>query len=320
MFPEFEIVRDDNKCIRCGVCVRQCANNVHSYDEENDSISSDSAKCVACQRCVTLCPTGALAVKKAERTLKGNANFTPEVINTIYKQAESGGVVLTGMGNPLPLFSYFDHMLLDAAQVTNPSIDHLREPMELRTFLGKKPDTLGVEIPPQLQLDVPIMFSGMSYGSISLNAHKALAQAAQTLGTYYCTGEGGLHRDLYQYGKNTIVQVASGRFGVHKAYLEAGAAIEIKIGQGAKPGVGGHLPGEKVSAEISETRMIPPGTDAISPSPHHDIYSIEDLSQLIYALKEATNYSKPIIVKIAAVHNISPIASGLSGQGPILLR
>ena len=172
-----------------------------------------------------------------------------------------------------------------------------------------------MEIPPQLQLDVPIMFSGMSYGSISLNAHKALAQAAQTLGTYYCTGEGGLHRDLYQYGKNTIVQVASGRFGVHKAYLEAGAAIEIKIGQGAKPGVGGHLPGEKVSAEISETRMIPPGTDAISPSPHHDIYSIEDLSQLIYALKEATNYSKPIIVKIAAVHNISPIASGIVRAG-----
>ena len=120
MFPEFEIVRDDNKCIRCGVCVRRCANDVHSYDEENDSISSDSAKCVACQRCVTLCPTGALAVKKAERTLKGNANFTPEVINTIYKQAESGGVVLTGMGNPLPLFSYFDHMLLDAARVTEP--------------------------------------------------------------------------------------------------------------------------------------------------------------------------------------------------------
>lgn len=79
------------------------------------------------------------------------------------------------------------------------------------------------------------------------------------------TGEGGLHEDFYQYGKNTIVQVASGRFGVHKDYLEAGAAIEIKIGQGAKPGIGGHLPGTKIVGDVSKTRMIPEGSDAISP-------------------------------------------------------
>jgi len=87
--------------------------------------------------------------------------------------------------------------------------------------------------------------------------------------------------------------------------------VEIKIGQGAKPGIGGHLSGEKVSIQISETRMIPLGTDAISPAPQHDVYSIEDLSTLIYALKEATNYEKPIIVKIAAVHNSAAIASGI---------
>src|SRR3989304_3238550 len=91
--------------------------------------------------------------------------------------------------------------------------------------------------------------------------------------------------------------------------------VEIKIGQGAKPGIGGHLPGEKVSAEVAETRMIPTGTDALSPAPHHDIYSIEDLSQLIYALKEATNYTKPISVKIAAVHNAAAIASGIVRAG-----
>jgi glutamate synthase domain-containing protein 2 len=93
------------------------------------------------------------------------------------------------------------------------------------------------------------------------------------------------------------------------------AAIEIKIGQGAKPGIGGHLPGEKVLEGISETRMIPLGTDAISPAPHHDIYSIEDLKQLIFALKEATRYEKPISVKIAAVHNVAAIASGIARAG-----
>ena len=159
------------------------------------------------------------------------------------------------------------------------------------------------------------MFSAMSYGSISYNAHESLARAATELGICYNTGEGGLHEDFYKYGPHTIVQVASGRFGVHKDYLEAGAAIEIKMGQGAKPGIGGHLPGAKIVGDISKTRMIPEGSDAISPAPHHDIYSIEDLRQLVFSLKEATNYQKPVIVKIAAVHNVAAIASGIARSG-----
>ena len=144
---------------------------------------------------------------------------------------------------------------------------------------------------------------------------RGFARAAEQLGIYYNTGEGGLHEDFYVYGENTIVQVASGRFGVHKDYLEAGAAVEIKMGQGAKPGIGGHLPGAKIVGDVSKTRMIPEGSDAISPAPHHDIYSIEDLRQLVYSLKEATEYKKPIIVKVAAVHNIAAIASGIARSG-----
>jgi glutamate synthase domain-containing protein 2 len=155
----------------------------------------------------------------------------------------------------------------------------------------------------------------MSYGSISYNASLALARAAGLAGTYANTGEGGLHPDFRKYAGNMIVQVASGRFGVDAEYLNAGAAVEIKIGQGAKPGIGGHLPGEKVDAAISRTRMIPQGTDAISPAPHHDIYSIEDLRQLVFAIKEATGYRKPVSVKIAAVHNVSAIASGAVRAG-----
>ena len=135
------------------------------------------------------------------------------------------------------------------------------------------------------------------------------------MGIYYNTGEGGLHEDFYCYGENTIVQVASGRFGVHGDYLNAGAAIEIKMGQGAKPGIGGHLPGAKIVGDVSRTRMVPEGSDAISPAPHHDIYSIEDLRQLVYSLKEATHHQKPIIVKVAAVHNIAAIASGIARSG-----
>jgi glutamate synthase domain-containing protein 2 len=308
------------------VCVRQCAFEGHTYDPVSDEVSSHEEVCVGCHRCVTLCPTNALTVRQNPLDFRSNGNWTGWAIRNIFKQAETGGVLLTGMGNDRPYPVYWDHLLLNASQVTNPSIDPLREPMELRTYLGRKPDKLEVSfsgknfqlkepLPPQLQLETPILFSAMSYGAISYNACESLARAADALGIYYNTGEGGLHPNLYKYGKNTIVQVASGRFGVHKDYLDTAAAIEIKIGQGAKPGIGGHLPGEKVVEDISKTRMIPKGTDALSPAPQHDIYSIEDLRMLIYALKEATRYTKPISVKIAAVHNAAAIASGIVRAG-----
>ena len=322
--PEYEVIRNPQRCIACRESERECANEVHSYDSETNAMISDESKCVNCHRCVSLCPTHALKIVKSDDTFRVNANWSNETIGEIYRQAETGGMLLSSMGNPKPFPVYWDKMLINASQVTNPSIDPLREPMETRTFLGKKPDVLergpdgklaADNLPPQLRLEVPILFSAMSYGSISYNAHESLARAAQELGTYYNTGEGGLHEDFYQYGPNTIVQVASGRFGVHKDYLEAGAAIEIKIGQGAKPGIGGHLPGAKIVGDVSRTRMIPEGSDAISPAPHHDIYSIEDLRQLVFSLKEATEYKKPVIVKIAAVHNVAAIASGIARSG-----
>ena len=323
IYPEFEVIRDENRCIKCRVCERQCANEVHSFDPERGILLSDESKCVSCHRCVSLCPVRALKIVKNDCSFRENANWSNETIKEIYKQAASGGVLLSSMGNPKPLPVYWDKILINASQVTNPSIDPLREPMETKVFLGKKPSKpkrdengkLITETSPQLELSMPVMFSAMSYGSISYNAHESLARAAKELGIYYNTGEGGLHEDFYVYGENTIVQVASGRFGVHKDYLEAGAAVEIKMGQGAKPGIGGHLPGTKIVGDVSRTRMIPEGSDAISPAPHHDIYSIEDLRQLVYSLKEATEYKKPIIVKVAAVHNIAAIASGIARSG-----
>lgn len=321
--PNYEVIRNNDRCIRCRVCERQCANEVHRYDPDSDRMIADESKCVNCHRCVSLCPTRALKIVKTDHDFRENANWNKTLIYDIYRQAESGGVLLSSMGNPKPFPVYWDKILINSSQVTNPSIDPLREPMETKVILGKKPETVrfnqdgsvNTETDPQITLAAPIMFSAMSYGSISKNAHESLARAATELGILYNTGEGGLHKDFYQYGPNTIVQVASGRFGVHSAYLNAGAAVEIKMGQGAKPGIGGHLPGEKIREDVSQTRMIPMGTDAISPAPHHDIYSIEDLRQLVFSLKEATNYQKPIIVKIAAVHNVAAIASGIARSG-----
>jgi glutamate synthase domain-containing protein 2 len=323
--PEFRVKIDYDKCHKCGRCVQQCGWGVYDFNERP---IPDDAKCRACHRCVTYCPARCITIEKNLLAFRDNDNWSAAARKGVWKQAETGGVLLTSMGNPQPYQNIFDHLLLDACQVTNPSIDPLREPMELRTYLGRKPDAVAVEpdgaggvrlredaeLSRNVKIDTPIIFSPMSYGSVSLNVHRSLAMAAQRLGTLMNTGEGGLHADLYPYQDNVIVQVASGRFGVNAEYLNRGAAIEIKIGQGAKPGIGGHLPGEKIDREVSSTRMIPQGTDAISPAPHHDIYSIEDLRQLIYALKEASGY-KPVGVKIAAVHNVAAIASGIVRAG-----
>ena len=256
--PEFIVNKNEDNCINCKVCVRQCSEEAHKYFEEFDLIRIYDDKCVGCHRCDLMCPTNALTITKNNSLYKENSHWDSYTIKSIKKQAETGGMILAGGGNDKPYTSYWDRILLDASQVTNPPIDPIREPMELRTYLGKKSDELIIkeengevcietELSPQLKLETPIMFSAMSYGSISLNTCESLASAAFKLGTFYNTGEGGLHKKLYKYGKNTIGQVASGRFGVDTDYLNACAAIEIKIGQGAKPGIGGHLPGEKVS-------------------------------------------------------------------------
>ena len=316
-------IRKDESCVSCLRCARECSFGAITA-EDGKTLSFHHERCVDCQRCVSFCPAGALYITEDENRFRSNSVFRQDDIREIDLQARTGGVLLSSMGAPsesVPI--YFDKLLLNASQVTNPSIDPLREPMETAVFIGQRKE--GIDrgsdgrivdnLPPHLELRTPIMFSAMSYGAISLNVHKALAKAAEALGTYWNTGEGGLHESLYPYKRSTIVQVASGRFGVHETYLNTAAAIEIKIGQGAKPGIGGHLTGRKIIGDVSKTRMVPEGLDAISPAPHHDIYSIEDLAQLVMSLKEATGYRKPVIVKVAAVHNIAPIASGIARSG-----
>ncbi|HQE60876.1 MAG TPA: glutamate synthase-related protein [Candidatus Latescibacteria bacterium] len=316
-YPEYHVERDDDKCIRCLVCVRQCPYDCTFYDPHRHGVYNVHENCVNCRRCEFMCPTSAIRITKWGAGFRDNDNWKQKTIRTVYKQADSGAVSLTGLGNDREYVSYFDRMVIDASQVTNPSIDPLREPMELRAYIGKKPErhTNPPEVYPNLKAELPVLFAPMSFGAIAFNFQRGLAMAAKEVGTYFNTGEGGLHPDLRQYGDHAIVQIASGRFGVSLDYLNNAAACEIKIGQGAKPGIGGHLPGEKVTWDVSRTRMIPEGSDALSPAPQHDIYSIEDLRLLIYGLKEATEYTRPVSVKIAAVHNVAAIASGIVRAG-----
>ena len=175
LYPEYEIIRNEDRCITCRVCERQCANDVHRLISGTNRMTSDESKCVNCQRCVSLCPTRALKIVKPNNTYKENANWRAQTIREIYRQADSGGVLLSSMGNPENFPVYFDRMLLNASQVTNPSIDPLREPMETKVFLGAKPQSIERDhngllinnLSPFLTLSMPVMFSAMSYGSIS---------------------------------------------------------------------------------------------------------------------------------------------------------
>ncbi|MCR5272921.1 MAG: glutamate synthase large subunit [Lachnospiraceae bacterium] len=161
----------------------------------------------------------------------------------------------------------------------------------------------------------------MSYGSLSKEAHETLAIAMNRLGGKSNTGEGGEDTERFDTEKNSAIkQVASGRFGVTSGYLQSAKEIQIKMAQGAKPGEGGHLPGAKVYPWIAKTRYSTPGVTLISPPPHHDIYSIEDLAQLIYDLKNANDKAR-ISVKLVSEAGVGTIASGVAkaGAGAILI-
>ncbi|WP_307479987.1 glutamate synthase-related protein [Cytobacillus purgationiresistens] len=162
---------------------------------------------------------------------------------------------------------------------------------------------------------LPFVISSMSFGSQNEIAFRAYAEGANRLNMVSLNGEGGEIKDMLgKYPRTRGQQVASGRFGVNAELLNSSNLLEIKIGQGAKPGEGGHLPGSKVTAKIAEARNATIGSDLISPSNNHDIYSIEDLAQMIHELKTANDKAK-VSVKVPIVPNIGTIAVGIAKAG-----
>ena len=160
--------------------------------------------------------------------------------------------------------------------------------------------------------DLPFVIASMSFGSQGETAYRAYAQAAYWLNIISVNGEGGEIPDLMgKYPHNRGVQIASGRFGVSAELINSANLLEIKIGQGAKPGEGGHLPARKVTEKVAAARRAQPGTDLISPSNNHDIYSIEDLAQFIEELKTA-NPKARVAVKVPIVPGIGIIAVGIA--------
>ncbi len=198
-------------------------------------------------------------------------------------------------------------------------VDDERKPHTLRGLLEFVWDENGGipidEVEPVSEIVKRFKTGAMSYGSISQEAHECMAIAMNTLGGKSNSGEGGEDPERFGTIKNSAIkQVASGRFGVTSEYLCSAKEIQIKMAQGAKPGEGGHLPGKKVYPWIAKTRYSTPGVSLISPPPHHDIYSIEDLAQLIFDLKNA-NRNARISVKLVSEAGVGTIAAGVAKAG-----
>ena len=199
-------------------------------------------------------------------------------------------------------------------------VDNLEIPHTLRGLLDLKRDPNGGipldEVEPVESIVRRFKTGAMSYGSISQEAHECLAAAMNTLGGRSNSGEGGETPDRLKdpLHCSAIKQIASGRFGVTSAYLNSAQELQIKMAQGAKPGEGGHLPGSKVYPWIARTRCSTPGVSLVSPPPHHDIYSIEDLAQLIFDLKNA-NRDARISVKLVSEAGVGTIACGVAKAG-----
>ncbi len=200
------------------------------------------------------------------------------------------------------------------AMVDDESVPHTLRGLMAFDFEGCIPIPID-EVEPASQIVKRFKTGAMSYGSISQEAHECMAQAMNMLGGKSNSGEGGESPDRLGTNRNSAIkQVASGRFGVTSEYLLSAKEIQIKMAQGAKPGEGGHLPGKKVYPWIAKNRYSTPGVSLISPPPHHDIYSIEDLAQLIYDLKNANRRAR-ISVKLVSEAGVGTIAAGVAKAG-----
>ena len=221
--------------------------------------------------------------------------YNPDVVNTLQTAVNTGD---------------YEKYKAFRDVVNSRPITTIRDMLRLKTEAGKAIELHRVE--PAENLYKRFDSAAMSIGALSPEAHEALAVAMNRLGGYSNSGEGG--EDPKRYGTekvSKIKQVASGRFGVTPAYLMSAEVIQIKVAQGAKPGEGGQLPGDKVTPYIAQLRYAVPGSTLISPPPHHDIYSIEDLAQLIFDLKQI-NPKALISVKLVSLPGVGTIATGVA--------
>ena len=283
----------------------QCSTCGYIFDEEKEGKAfSAMEKCPVCAQPVTAfkeIKTGAASANEGGKEPDGDDSlaYLPEYVKTdspyrcmkeIHQMALTGESIIEAMGTAMPMPGWDDVLILGAQ--LDPMPLEADAPVSIKTIIGKhakKP----------MVLDGPAYISHMSFGALSKEVKIALAKGTAMAGTAMCSGEGGILPEEMEAAHKYIFEYVPNKYSVTPENLRNADAIEIKIGQGTKPGMGGHLPGEKVTPEIAEIRDKPEGKDIISPSTIPDVRSKEDLKELVYQLRFASE-GRPIGIKIAA--------------------
>src|SRR5438128_11047137 len=236
------------------------------------------------------------------RTLQPSGTFQPNIIEDIQAKAEAGLYGIRGYGTLRPRrWATFDDLTFLPCSLTRIPLEGYREKCSTKTALGtrfaRKP----------IVLDIPVMITGMSWGALSYNAKVALARGASAVGSSNTTGDGGMLKAERENSKTLVYEVLPSRYGINVHDLRRADAIELTIGQGAKPGTGGLLLGSKVSATIAQQRDLPVGVDQRSPARHPDFLGPDDLIIKIEELREATDGQVPIFVKMGATRTFDDV-------------
>jgi glutamate synthase domain-containing protein 2 len=227
--------------------------------------------------------------------LQPSGTYAPGIIEDIQAKAAMGLYRIRGFGTLRPrTWATFDDLTFIPCGLTRIPLEGYREQCSTRTILGARHAAKPV------QLDIPVMITGMSFGALSYNAKVALARGARSAGSSTTTGDGGMLPAERENAAILIYEVLPSRYGINVHHLRQADAIELTIGQGAKPGTGGLLLGSKVSAEIARIRDLPPGVDQRSPCRHPDFLGPDDMILKIEELREATDWQVPIFVKLGA--------------------
>lgn len=226
-------------------------------------------------------------------TLRESATFDRAVIRDIQRAAETGIYRIRGWGAKRPL-PHFDDLLFLGASMSRYPLEGYRERCDTDVVLGARHGAT------PLHIDIPVTIAGMSFGALSANAKEALGRGANEVGTSTTTGDGGMTPEERAASSRLVYQYLPSRYGMNPDSIREADAIEVVLGQGAKPGGGGMLLGQKITERVAGMRMLPVGVDQRSPSRHPDWTGPDDLTIKIHELRELTDGTKPIFVKIGA--------------------
>ena len=306
------VIKRSNRCTSCGLCAKLCPYGVHPrYENFSQPVRPQEHKCIGfpCKEndffCVDRCPEKALTLRlnSALETL-GDYRWTSEMIIGHWEMAETGNLPVVDLEYNLgSTGGGFDKMRFKPPDQKD-RLDIGDEDIDTCIELNKRNDGR-----PTKTLSLPCYGGGMSYGSTALSAMVGRARAAKRLNTLTCTGEGGYPQELVPYADHVITQVATGLFGVREETILYSPVVEFKYAQGAKPGLGGHLLGDKVTPEVAAMRETVVGSALFSPFPFHSVYSVEDHKKHVDWVK-AINPRVLVSVKVSTPTDVDMVAVG----------